>query len=104
MMIDIEDLLTRARAAKNGRLAEAVVHDGPLRQTVVALAAGTELAPHNAPIAESILVLAGSLEVVGSELLPASAVELVSLAHERHGVRASEDCVFLLTTVARDSM
>ena len=39
--------LQAARAADNGRSALLVVHDGPLRQSLIALTAGTALGEHN---------------------------------------------------------
>ncbi len=48
--------LTNARSAPNGRSAEVVLHDGPLRQTILALRAGVELGEHNSPPAASIQV------------------------------------------------
>ncbi|WP_265520374.1 cupin [Oerskovia flava] len=92
--------LTGARAAENGRSAEVVVHDGPLRQTILALVAGVELGEHNAPPAASLQVLRGRVRVTavgGDEDLGTG--ELRVLTHERHAVVALEDCAFLLTTV-----
>ncbi|WP_069386925.1 cupin [Cellulosimicrobium cellulans] len=93
--------LTDARAAANGRSTEVVVHDGPLRQSVIALVAGVELGEHNSPPAASIQVLRGRVRVTAldegdTEL---GAGELRVLTHERHAVTALEDCAFLLTTV-----
>ncbi|MEK8225918.1 hypothetical protein NKG05_07400 [Oerskovia sp. M15] len=41
--------LTRARDGDNGRSAELVLHDGVLRQTIIAIVEGVELGEHNAP-------------------------------------------------------
>jgi len=92
--------LAAARSNPHGRSAELLVHDGVLRQTVIALRAGTELSEHNSPHAASIQVLEGALEVTGFDTSgPLRAGELAVLTHERHGVTALEDSVFLLTTV-----
>lgn len=92
--------LRAALGAPNGRSAELVVRDGELRQSVIGLAAGTELAEHNAPHAATILVLRGRVRVSdargGSDV--AEGV-LHVLTHERHAVLALEDSAFLLTTV-----
>lgn len=103
-MADLDALVERhlaaARAADNGRSAEVVVHDGPLRQTVLALVAGEELGEHNSPPAASILALHGRIRVTaldGGDEVPAG--QLRMLTHERHAVTALEDSVFLLTTV-----
>src|SRR5690606_40669049 len=55
--------LTNARSAPNGRSAEVVLHDGPLRQTILALRAGVEVGEHNSPPAASIQVLRGRVRV-----------------------------------------
>lgn len=95
--------LDAARSDEHGRSAELLVHDGALRQTVLALAAGAELAEHNSPHAASLQVLSGSVHVTGMEPAVVRAGELVALTHERHAVRAEQDAVFLLTTVTGQS-
>jgi quercetin dioxygenase-like cupin family protein len=92
--------LAAARASGRGRSAEVVVHDGELRQTIIALTAGSELTKHNAPPASSVQVLRGRLRVTGDARgaeVPAGVLHLLN--HERHAVVAVEDTVFLLTTV-----
>lgn len=91
--------LDRAREADNGRSAELVVHDGALRQTVIALVAGTALGEHNSPHAASLQVLQGAVQVTGEHAVDVAAGELHLLTHTRHAVTALEDSVFLLTTV-----
>ncbi|MFC9491414.1 cupin, partial [Streptomyces hydrogenans] len=44
-----DEHLAAARTAPHGRSAHLVLHDGVLRQTVIALKAGTALDEHNAP-------------------------------------------------------
>lgn len=103
-MVDLTSVtdihFTAALGAPNGRSAELVVHDGELRQSVIGLAQGTELAEHNAPHAATILVLRGRVQVSdargGSEV---GEGVLHVLTHERHSVLALEDSAFLLTTV-----
>lgn len=101
--VDVMDSVARRLAAAkgdpHGRSAELVVHDGALRQTVIALVAGTELAEHNSPHAASMQVLVGRVRVTGMEPGSVIAGQLVALTHERHSVLAEEDSVFLLTTV-----
>ncbi|WP_418276469.1 cupin [Isoptericola jiangsuensis] len=103
-MADLDSLteyhLEKARTTDHGRSAEVLVHDGPLRQTLLALAAGVELGEHNSPPAASILALRGRLRVTaldGDDDVPAG--QLRVLTHERHAVTALEDSAFLLTTV-----
>lgn len=95
----IEIHLAAARADERGRSAERLLHDGPLRQSILALAAGTELAEHNAPDAASLQVLVGRVRITGREPAEVGAGGLVVLTHERHAVVALEDSAFLLTTV-----
>lgn len=91
--------LRTAREDPRGRSAELLIHDGRLRQTIIALRAGTELGEHNSPHAASLQCLAGRVEVTGVDEPEVTAGELVLLTHERHSVLAHEDSVFLLTTV-----
>ncbi|GAA1075406.1 MULTISPECIES: cupin [Kitasatospora] len=89
-----------AAAHPHGRSAHLVLHDGVLRQTVIALTAGSSLDEHNAPVAASLLVLRGrvSLTIAGRQQ-EASAGELHAIPQERHGLLAHEDSVVLLTAV-----
>ncbi len=91
--------LAQARASEHGRAAELLVSDGPLRQTVLALTAGSILAEHNSPPAGSIQVLKGAIEVTGKHTHVIAKPNLVALTHYRHQVQALEDSVFLLTAV-----
>lgn len=95
----IQTAIKRAREAANGRHAERLVHDGPLRQTVIALAQGTSLGEHNSPPAASIHVLRGRLRVTGQDPVDLVEGQLEALTHHRHSVEALENSVFLLTTV-----
>ena len=91
--------LEEAVASEKGRSAKILVHDGPLRQTVIGLRAGQILAEHNSPPAASMYVLLGRVRVTGQDQSEVVAGEMVVLTHVRHGVEALEDSVFLLTTV-----
>lgn len=100
-IIDLTDrVLEEARRRPHGRHTDLIVRDGPLRQAVVALTAGTTLAEHNAPHAATIQVYTGRLRVTwdGGEQ-EFSAGQLGQLVKARHGVTADEDSVFVLTTV-----
>lgn len=95
-----QEQLARAHEDAHGRSAQPVVHDGPLRQTVIALTRGTRLAEHSSPPAGSILVLRGTVGVSTEDrvdTLPTGF--LATLTHDRHGVEALSDAVILLTTV-----
>lgn len=112
MVIQLNQLTSHALAeAKNsdrGRFAELLVHDGELRQSIVALTAASVLPEHNSPPAASIQVLYGSISIELDGTVQQQLVEgqLWTLTHQRHEVRALGDAVFLLTTVtsvSRDS-
>lgn len=94
-----ENALATARSMENGRHAELLVSDGPLRQTVLALRAGITLSEHNSPPAASIQMITGSVRVTGEQEVTLRAGDLEALTHHRHAVEALEDSVFLLTTV-----
>ena len=103
-MIDIAELadhhLGAARADQHGRSAGIVAHDGELRQTVIALTAGSSLGEHNAPNAATLQVWSGRVRVESPEgAIEASTGHLWVLTHERHSVHAVEDSVFILTTL-----
>ncbi|MFE6688165.1 cupin [Streptomyces sp. NPDC057743] len=97
----VRDQLDDARASAHGRSAHLFVHDGPLRQTVIALLAGVALDEHNTPPAASLQVLRGRVRLTGpgggERELTAGHIEPVP--HARHGLRAIEDSVALLTVV-----
>ena len=95
----ITKAMTMARTAENGRHAELLVSDGPLRQSVIALRRGVRLPEHNSPPVASIQVVRGSVRVTGQEEAELRAGDLDALTHFRHAVEALEDTVFLLTTV-----
>ncbi|WP_394551967.1 cupin [Agromyces sp. MMS24-JH15] len=102
-MADLTDLATThlaaARADEHGRSAELILRDGPMRQSIIALRSGVELAEHNSPAAASLQVLVGRVRVTGQEVSEVAAGRLDVLTHHRHAVLALEDSVFLLTTV-----
>lgn len=97
----VETHLSTARTDERGRSAEMIAHDGPLRQTVIALRKDTRLPAHNSPPAASLQVLTGRVRVELDTDMQGEfgEGELWILTHERHSVLALEDCAFLLTTV-----
>jgi quercetin dioxygenase-like cupin family protein len=95
--------LKDASASDKGRSAELLVHDGPLRQTILGLKAGQVLAEHNSPPAASMYLRRGRVRVTGQDQSEVVAGEIVALTHVRHGGQVSEDSVFLLTTVTSQS-
>jgi quercetin dioxygenase-like cupin family protein len=92
--------LSLAREDPHGRSADILVHDGPLRQTLMAMVADTVLGEHNSPPAVSLQVLTGAVKVIADDSeVVLSAGELRGLSRHRHSVTALEDSVFILTTV-----
>jgi quercetin dioxygenase-like cupin family protein len=95
--------LDDAKASAHGRSAHLFLHDGPLRQTVIALTAGSALDDHTTPPAASLQVLHGHVRLTeadggagGQDLI---AGQVTPIPHVRHGLRAIEDSAVLLTAV-----
>src|SRR5690606_9073015 len=96
----VERHLWAARASEHGRSAQLLIHDGVLRQSIIALTAGTRLHEHLSPHATSLHVLAGRIAVTEQEearQIPEGRLERIT--HARHATEALEDSVFLLTAV-----
>lgn len=93
--------LSAARSDPHGRSAHIVAHDGELRQTVIALTAGSGLGEHNSPPAATLQVLQGRVRIKVGDAVQGEFTEgeLWVLTHERHSVVAVTDTAFLLTTV-----
>jgi quercetin dioxygenase-like cupin family protein len=88
--------------ARNGRNARTLIKAGPLRVTLVALAAGGEIAEHHADGPITVQPLQGRIRFAVAdavhELAPG---QLLSLAPGiRHAVSAAEPATFLLTVSA----
>ncbi len=94
-MID-QDLL-----ARHGRSARTLMKDGPLRLTLIALAAGGGMPSHRAEGPVSIHLLEGDvvLDVEEREYALEPGEVLVLASGVQHGVRSSGGCVLLLTVV-----
>jgi quercetin dioxygenase-like cupin family protein len=92
--------LERARTADHGRSAH-TVHGGharALRQTVVALRAGTTLREHESSREATLQVLAGRIRLTaGSETLESSTGELLTVPTTAHTLTAIDDSALLLT-------
>jgi quercetin dioxygenase-like cupin family protein len=90
----------RARAAAHGRSAHTVHggHDHALRQTVVALRAGTTLREHESSREATLQVLAGRIRLTAGTLTrEAAAGDLLTVPATAHTVSAVEDSALLLT-------
>ena|SRR5690349_702753 len=95
-----EDLLSQARTASSHRAA-ATVYGGSghrLRQTLIALAAGADLAEHENPGEATLHVLVGAvtLSAEGSAR-SVTAGQLVEIPAARHAVHADSDAAVLVT-------
>jgi quercetin dioxygenase-like cupin family protein len=92
--------LESARAASSGRSAHTVYggHEHSLRQTVMAMTAGSAVDDHESPGEATLEVLHGRVRVTNSKSgWDGSPGDLIVLPRERHGLHAVEDSVVLLT-------
>lgn len=97
-------LLDEARTTSSGRAARTLVGGSghALRQTLIALVSGRELADHANPGEATVHVLSGSVELhADGNAQQAGAGELLVVPDARHGLRALEDTVVLLTVSMR---
>lgn len=100
----VREHLTIARAATNGRSSHTVFggHDHRLRQTLIALAAGHELAEHESPGEATLHVLIGAVQLTtATDSTRLSVGDIAVIPNERHGLRALEDCGVLLTVAQK---
>ncbi|MFG6444810.1 cupin domain-containing protein [Microbacterium sp. P07] len=96
--------LDLARAASSGRSAKTVYggHEHLLRQTLIALRAGEQLAEHENPGEATLHVLTGRVTLTAGEVFwNGSPGDLLTIPDERHALDAIEDSVILLTVVKR---
>ncbi|MGW4561603.1 cupin domain-containing protein [Streptomyces sp. NPDC004561] len=92
--------LERATASPTGRSAETVQggHERVLRQTLIALRAGTSLAEHENPGEATVLVLRGRVRLLSNdEAWEGMAGDLLLVPPARHSLEALEDAAVLLT-------
>jgi quercetin dioxygenase-like cupin family protein len=96
-------LLDEARSRSNGRSALTLTpsEGGPLKQTLLAIQAGSELQDHPAPGPSSILVLSGSGTLTSADgEVALEAGCWAPVPTEPHRVHADEDLVALLTVTS----
>lgn len=87
--------------ARTGRTARTLVKDGPLRLTLMAIAAGRDLPVHSTDGPVTIHVLQGevSFEALGQEYPLKTGDVLVLAPGVEHSARSPEGVLFLLTVV-----
>jgi quercetin dioxygenase-like cupin family protein len=98
------ELLARATRERSGRAGHTLPHpvDG-LRQTVIALRSGAELGEHESPGPASLLVLRGRVRLTAdAETVELAAHQMSPIPNRRHGLRADEDSVVLLSVAVPD--
>lgn len=92
--------LAAAKAARSGRSAQTVYggHEHTLRQTLLALTAGTALDEHDSPGEATLLVLQGRVRLTSPQTSWDGAPgDHLTIPLTRHGLTAVEDSVVLLT-------
>ncbi|HZG97316.1 MAG TPA: LuxR family transcriptional regulator [Nocardioidaceae bacterium] len=95
------ELLAEATSSSAHRAARTLIAGkAPLRQTVIALAAGAEMSEHENPGYATVQILTGAARLVaGSGSWELRAGSHLVVPHERHSVHAGADTVLLLSVV-----
>ena len=96
--------LAIALEASSGRSAHTVFggHEHILRQTMIALRAGSSLQEHESPGDATVHVLQGRVSLVAGEVeWNGLGGDLIIIPDSRHSLEAIEDSVVLLTVVKR---
>jgi quercetin dioxygenase-like cupin family protein len=96
-----EQLIDQQLLARHGRTARTLVKEGPLRLTVIAIAAGGNIPLHHAEGPITIHLLEGDavFDVEKQEYALAAGDVLVLASGVPHAARSMAGCVLLLTVV-----
>jgi quercetin dioxygenase-like cupin family protein len=98
------ELSRTAASAGSGRAAETLHggHASMLRQTVIALTAGSVLAEHENPGEATLVVLEGEVRLVSAEVSEEGRQgDLLAIPPARHRLEAVTDAAVLLTVAKR---
>ncbi len=93
-----------AATASSGRSAHTVYggREHALRQTLIALTAGSQMDEHESPGEATLQVLRGRVTLVArEEQWSGTAGDLIPIPDTRHSLQAAEDSVVLLTVAVR---
>ena len=96
--------MASAATASSGRSARTVYggHEHVLRQTVIALTAGSSLSEHDNPGDTTILVLSGRVRlVVGENSWEGRESDLLLIPSARHSLLAVDDATVLLSAAPK---
>lgn len=93
-----EELLEKARGARSGRSAQGVFVGTYLRQALLTLTEGSQLADHDSPPEATLQVIKGSVRLATpNESWELGLGDLIPIPPQRHSVTALEDAAFMLT-------
>lgn len=100
-----EMMIDRTLLAQHGRSARTLVKEGPLRVTIIGLAAGAALPAHSANGPITIQLLDGDITVVVADKeYPLQSRDLLVVAAKvDHSARSASGGTFLLTVVHGDA-
>lgn len=97
-----DELIDQASSNHAHRAARTIVggRDLTMRQTLIAIAAGSDLAEHESPVEGTLFVLTGRVELrAGADSWVLAEGDLLQIPPVRHSVHALETSAFLLSAV-----
>lgn len=99
------ELALKAAQSTSGRAADTVFggHEKRMRQTVIALRAGAEMAEHQSPGEATLIVISGRLRLVAGETTWSGREwDYLVVPMAPHSVQAETDATFVLTVAMSD--